>query len=262
MTFQPHLQSGLYRGQVMHHRLAPRRHRFAYKVSAFLFDLDELEQLDRQCRWFSLNRFNLFSFYSRDFGDGHHDSLRDYLSTLLEQQGYRTTLGRASLLCYPRMLGYAFNPIAAYFCYDTQNRLFATVYEVRNTFGERHSYLLPADVGNDGLIRQQVAKALHVSPFMPMTQQYHFRVCPPGKTLQLGIRQQQDNTTLFTALFRAEQQAFTDRHLLNCFCQLPLMTLKVVAGIHWEALKLWLKGLKIYRHQAAESHGLSVKSPQ
>ncbi|MBB3047250.1 hypothetical protein FHR99_001486 [Litorivivens lipolytica] len=256
------VHSALYRGQVMHHRLTPRRHRFSYSISAFLFDLSELESMSRQCRWFSLNRFNLFSFYSRDFGDGQHGNLLDYLRELLHREGFETRLKRASLLCYPRMLGYAFNPIAAYFCYDTQDRLFATVYEVSNTFGERHSYLLPAEEGEDGLIRQSVAKAFHVSPFMPMHQHYHFRVRPPGETLQLGIRQQQADATLFTALFHASRRPLTDRQLLACFCQMPLMTLKVVAGIHWEALKLWLKGLKIYRHQAAPAHGLSVKTPQ
>lgn len=242
------LHSAIYAGEVMHHRLRPKHHRFVYRVSSFLFDLDELEALPTRCRWFSLNRFNLFSFYYRDIGAGYEQRPRDYLQDLLLSQNIKTPLHRASLLCYPRILGYAFNPLAVYFCYDRNEAVFAMVYEVSNTFGERHSYLIPlAEPSRDGrTIHQHSDKQFYVSPFMSMDQRYHFRVNPPTEQVSIAIRQYEQNQPMLTALFRGERRRLTDSQLLKTFFALPLMTLKVTAAIHWEALRLFAKGVRLH----------------
>lgn len=257
----PPLQSAIYAGQVMHHRLRPKRHRFAYRVSSFLFDLDELETLAERNRWFSLNRFNLFSFCFRDVGAGLDQHPREYLQSLLSGQGINTPLQRASLLCYPRILGYAFNPLAVYFCYDSNDAIFAIVYEVSNTFGERHSYLIPLAEPRTGSrpIHQHSDKQFYVSPFMSMEQRYHFRVNPPGRQITLAIRQFEDEQPMLTAMFQGEHRPFTDRQLLKTFFALPLMTLKVTAAIHWEALKLFIKGVRLHARTPAGKFGLNVQ---
>ena len=256
-----HPRSAIYAGQVMHHRLRPKQHRFVYKVSSFLFDLDELEVMTERCRWFSLNRFNLFSFFYRDVGAGRDQHPRDYLQQLLASQGIRTPLQRASLLCYPRILGYAFNPLAVYFCYDSAGAIFAIVYEVSNTFGERHSYLMPlAEPRSDNkAIHQYSDKQFYVSPFMSLDQRYHFRVNPPGERMTLAIRQFEQEQPMLTAMFQGEYRPFTDRQLLKTFFALPLMTLKVTAAIHWEALKLVIKGVRLHTRTPAGKFGLSVQ---
>lgn len=256
-----HQRSAIYAGQVMHHRLRPKHHRFVYRVSSFLFDLDELELLARRCRWFSLNRFNLFSFCFRDIGAGLDQPPRDYLQELLYAQGIRTPLQRASLLCYPRILGYAFNPLAVYFCYDNADAVFAIVYEVSNTFGERHSYLIPlAEPRSDERpIHQHSDKQFYVSPFMSMEQRYHFRVNPPGEQVTIVIRQFEKEQAMLTAMFQGKRRPFTDAQLLKTFFALPFMTLKITAAIHWEALKLFIKGLRPYPRKPAGKFGLSVQ---
>ena len=265
MTYSPdNFRSAIYAGQVMHRRLHPRRHRFVYRIRSFLFDVDELDGLAKSCSWFSLNRFNLFSFYYRDIGAGRDESPRRYLEDLLQSQGLHKPLARASLLCYPRILGYAFNPLSVYFCHDRDDALFALVYEVNNTFGERHSYLIPVDAAQQHapVIHQHSDKQFYVSPFMSMDQRYHFRVCPPGSQVAVGIRQSEAGTPMLTALFRGERRVFSDGELLKTFFALPLMTVKVTAAIHWEALKLWLKGLRLQARPRAPRLGISVQPPR
>lgn len=257
-------RSAIYAGQVMHRRLHPRRHRFVYQIRSFLFDVDELDQVAKRCRWFSLNRFNLFSFYYRDVGAGRDESPRRYLEDLLQSQGPRQPLARASLLCYPRILGYAFNPLSVYFCYDRDDALFALIYEVSNTFGERHSYVMPVDTAQQHapVVHQYSDKQFYVSPFMSMDQRYHFRVSPPGERVAVGIRQSEEGTPMLNTLFHGEHRAFTDGELLKTFFALPLMTVKVTAAIHWEALKLWLKGLRTQARPPAPRLGISVQAPR
>lgn len=258
--------SAIYRGEVMHHRSRPRQHHFSYRIDAFLFDLDRLEPLEKDCRWFSLNRFNLFSLYYRDIGSGDGEHPRAYLQQLLQREGFSRNLAGARLLCYPRILGYTFNPLSVYYCYDEAGDLFALVYEVSNTFGERHSYLLAVDPAERGAdhIQQSADKAFYVSPFMGMDQRYEFHLNPPGDSLKINIRQFDDaldsEQPVFCARFDGHSRPFDNRQLLKTFFGLPLMTLKVTTAIHWEALKLWLKGLPLQRRKPTARHGLSTKS--
>lgn len=244
---QPKSHSAIYRGEVMHHRFRPRRHRFRYPVHSFLFDVDCLSDLDRRLRLFSLDRFNLFSFYRRDFGAGENESPRAYLTRTLQDHGIQTPIERAALLCYPRILGFTFNPLSVYYCYDSEDGLFAVLYEVSNTFGERHSYLIdvPARERHNNVVRQSCDKDFYVSPFIPMAMRYHFRLQRPGNQLAVAIRETDHEGGLLHAVFTGQRRPLNDAQLARCFLRLPFMTVRIVAAIHWQALKLFLKGVKL-----------------
>ena len=248
--------SCIYTGKLTHHRFRPKVHRFAYRVASWLLDLNETEQLDKRLTLFSCNRFNIVSFHQHDHGDGSDTPLVQQIRQLLAQH-HIPAPDNVRLLCYPRTFGYTFNPLAIYFCFRDQ-QLIALVYEVSNTFGERHSYVGGVDphVQDDDVIelqkpvpvRQQADKALHVSPFFPMDCHYHFCIRPPAKSVTLGIDLHDSNGKLFTAVFKGQQQPISDRQILCQSLLLPLQTLKVITAIHWQALCLWLKGIAIYRH--------------
>ena len=248
----------LYHGVVTHRRHKPVTHRFAYRVFSLLIDLDALDVLDRELRFFSLGRFNLFSFYERDHGAGG-PGLAAYIRSVLQEHGF-SGAGRIDLLCYPRILGYVFNPLSVYYCRDGDGALEAVLYEVRNTFGGRHSYLIPA-VG-DGAIRQSAEKRFHVSPFIGMAATYRFRLTQPGEGLSLAVRESDAEGPLLDAAFRATAETISDRALLAAFFRYPLMTLKVIAAIHVEAARLVAKGLRLHRGTTpAEPVTLVAPSP-
>lgn len=246
--------SALYVGRVMHQRLRPKRHRLGYRVYALLVDLDELPALAQRLRLFSLNRFNLFSLHERDHGAGH-GGLRAHVERQLVAAGLPAG-GAIRLLTMPRILGYAFNPISVYFCDDASGALRALLYEVNSTFGERHSYLIEVDPAERGapLLHQRCAKRLHVSPFLAMEMHYEFRVAPPSAErtgLGLGVTAHDASGALLVARLDATRRPLGDAALLRVFVTHPLLTLKIVAAIHWEALRLWLKGVRLQPRPAA-----------
>ena len=241
--------SGLYVGRVMHRRWKPKRHRLAYRVFSLLVDLDELPALSQRLRWFSHNRYNLYSVWDRDFGAGDGSPLRPWIEAQLAAAGLPHRNIRIGLLCYPRILGYAFNPLSVFFCRRADGGLIAILYEVHNTFGQRHCYLIPADPGAT-VVRQACAKEFYVSPFIPMQARYRFEIVPPAEQVAISIRQSDAEGPLLDASFVGVRVALSDRRLLSLLMSHPLMTVKVIAGIHWEALKLWLKGVKLIARPA------------
>ncbi|WP_417581326.1 DUF1365 domain-containing protein [Nitrincola sp.] len=255
------LHSGIYLGEVMHQRLRPVKHRFVYRVSAWLIDLDELEALD-QFKWLSIDRFNLFAFYQRDHGDGSSTALKTQIKALLQQHHIDTGSGAIRLLCYPRLFGYVFNPLSVFYCYNASGDLSAILYEVSNTFGQRHSYLIPVETTSANAIRQQADKAFYVSPFMPMQTAYQFRLQPPDENLAVMIRQTDDQGPLFDATFSGRRIEITQQSILKTFIRHPLMTLKVIGGIHWEALRLWRKGMKVQPRPDQPSYRVSLVNTQ
>lgn len=239
------MSSALYTGEVAHVRLRPLRHRLRYRVAQGLFDLDELPELSGRLRLFGHNRAAAFSFHDKDHGDGSGD-LRGWLARELARAGLPGACGRVRVLCMPRMLGFVFNPLSVWFCDDAHGRLAAVVYEVNNTFGGRHAYVLPAAAA-EGPLRQACGKAFHVSPFLPMALTYAFRLSPPEAEVTIAISAEDADGPVLGASFAGRRRPLTDAGLARVLLAFPFMTLKVVAAIHWEALKLWLRGAPVFR---------------
>jgi DUF1365 family protein len=236
--------SALYAGSVMHKRLRPREHRLRYSVFYLLLDLDEVAAVAGKLRLFSHNRFNLFSFHDDDHSEAAM-SPRDKVEQHLREAGIDCS-GPIRLLTMPRILGYAFNPISIYFCHRRDRTLSAILYEVSNTFGQRHNYLIPVAPGAEAPIRQESRKSLYVSPFMTTDMAYSFSVLPPEKNLSVSIVGSDKDGTLIIAKLAATRQDLTDAALARAFCAYPLLTLKVIAGIYWEALLIRLKGIRLH----------------
>lgn len=250
----------LYHGVVAHRRLRPVGHQFSYRVFSMLFDVDRIDEVARRSRWFSRNRFNLFSFYDADHAFDDGATISAGVRALLRSHGYDGD-GRIELLCYPRILGYVFNPLSIFYCRDARGRLEAVIYEVRNTFGGRHSYLIPVVSGAE-VIRQSANKALRVSPFMDMNHVYAFRLTPPGETLSVFIHQTDPEGPIFNASFTGRAEAASDAAMLKAFFRYPLMTLKVIAAIHFEAARLFLKGLRLKGRAPDPAEHVSVVPPR
>jgi uncharacterized protein len=239
--------ASLYFGEVMHARLKPIGHRFSYRVMSLLIDLDRLDVADRQTRLFGVNRAALYSFHEKDHGERDGSSLRIYAQRRATECGVDLTGGRVLLLCYPRLLGFTFNPLSAYFCYRADGELALMMYEVRNTFGDIHAYVLavkPGELSEAGL-RQQQDKLFYVSPFIDMPMRYHFRISPPAADVKLRILETDGAGPLLAATFHGRRRDLGAAQLLRSFFALPLVTLKIVAAIHWEALRLWIKGARL-----------------
>ena len=232
----------LYVGKVRHRRLRPKVHDLAYRIYMLLIDLDAPPPRSRMLR---PGRMGLMSFEPRDHGDGSTTPLRDQAIERLRVAGVAGPIDRVQLLTMPRVLGYGFNPISIYWAWRPGGALAGIVHEVTNTFGERHSYAAPA--GSDCVQRHTSDKRLHVSPFMDMDMGYAFRLSPPGETVEVVIDLKDAQGVILTASFIGERRPLTDGSLLKAWLAHPLLTLKVIGGIHWEALKLWRKGLAYRR---------------
>jgi len=255
--------SCLYAGQVYHRRVRPRQHKLRYSVFTLLLDLSEIDVLANRLWLFSHNRFNLFGFYDRDFGDNRDERLTDYIARKLICSGIHTKPTRVLLSCYPRVLGYVFNPLSLFYCLDSQGKCFAVVHEVHNTFGERHAYVLPVaeDADADPWIHQQADKELFVSPFAHMDMHYQFRLNMPAQKQIIVIRAFDSEGLLITASYTATRQALCASRLLRFFMSIPFLSVKVVVGIHWEALRLWLKGVPFFKHQPKHQTKHQPKRP-
>lgn len=236
----------VYDGTVVHKRLRPRLHALRYKVFSLLLDVSHLDEAAQKLRVFSHNSFNLISIYDADYGDG--SSLPDYLQGIARQGGYGDTITRFRMLCYPRILGYVFNPLTVYFGLDREDRIRLLIYEVSNTFGERKTYVLPAVTNTDqDIIAQSCRKRFYVSPFNTGEGRYRFHVTAPRDALTVGIALDDGDGPLLKAYFQGTHAPFSDRALLQSLGRTGWMTVKVIAGIHFEAAKLWLKGVRIVR---------------
>lgn len=242
--------SALYTGHVLHVRHRPKRHRLRYSVFSLLVDLDELQLLCRNLKLFGHNRRAVFSVHDADHGDGKREGLKSWVAGHLADAGIAEQDLRVTMLCYPRIFGFVFNPLTVYFCSRGDGALVAILYEVCNTFGERHTYVIPVEASGHS-VRHECAKRMYVSPFVPMNCTYRFNIKPPGEAVAINIGESDEEGPLLFASFVGERREISDAALLRMLLTYPLMTLKVVVGIHWEALLLWLKRTPIYRHTPA-----------
>jgi DUF1365 family protein len=233
-------QSALYHGIVTHRRFRPVAHALRYRIFMLLLDLDDAARLPRLL---GVDRPGLLSFWQRDHGDGSATGLRAWLGAQLAAAGLPDA-AKIQLLCMPRVLGHVFNPLTVYFCHDTAGALQALIYEVNNTFGGRHAYVLRAE-GAPDRVAHGCAKTFHVSPFMDIDLQYRFRIRPPAETVSITIHADDAEGAMLTAGFAGRRRTLTQFAIARAALRTPWLGLKVLGGIHWEALRLWLKGLKL-----------------
>nr|WP_047167976.1 DUF1365 family protein [Sphingomonas sp. Y57] len=254
------MKSAIYAGTVFHRRFRPRAHNLRYRIFQCLFDIDEIDVISTRCKLFSRNRFNLFSFHDRDYGDRSGAPLRGQVEALMRRAGQEPDGGPIRLLTMPRMLGHVFNPLSVWFCHRRDGSLATIVYEVTNTFKERHSYVIPVadNHGRDTLIRQTCDKCFYVSPFMDLDMRYDFTVEPPMEKTRVVVAGADAEGPLIIAAFQGVRRELGDGALLGAFLRHPLLTLKVVAGIHVEALRLLLKRIGVRRHVPAAGDGVSI----
>jgi len=237
------MNSCIYNGEVTHTRFKPVRHFLKYKTFSLLIDLDEINILDKSIGIFSHNKFNIFSFYDKDHGDRDGGNLKDWVISNLKKFRIKENITNIKLLCYPRILGYVFNPLSIFYCYE-KDKLVAIFYEVKNTFNEQHTYIFK--IKNNEEIIQKCRKKFYVSPFMDMETFYNFKLINPNDKLSVFIKQTDADGTILTATQTGDKKEFSFKQLAINFLKYPLMTIKIISSIHYEALLLWKKGA-IYR---------------
>ena len=239
------MTSSIYNGTVIHKRFKPKVHFFKYKVFSLFIDLSDLNLLNKNINFFSYNSFNLISFFDKDHGERDGSSLVEWVKKNLEKNNINSENIRIKLLCYPRILGYVFNPLSVFFVYDKHENLISILYEVKNTFGEQHTYIFKIE--NDHLLQHNCSKKFHVSPFIEMNCNYFFRILKPSEKISVVIDQYQLDEKILFASQDGKRVDFNSKELLKSYVKHPLMTFKIILAIHFEAFKLWLKGIKFIK---------------
>lgn len=254
----PSPPAALYPSRVMHRRLIAPLYRFVYQVFYVVWDIDRIDEAVAPLRLFSRNRFNVLAIHDRDHGGGQPGALRSWVETMLQSADITLDGGRIRLLAFPRLFGFAFNPISMWYCEHRDGSLRAVIAEVRNTFGEKHCYLLASDgqpMPYDHLHEKD--KCFHVSPFFDLVGHYRFTLDDPGERLRVVIHETRDGVPILDATLAGERVLLTDRAIVRQVLKMPLMTFKVVAGIHWEALKIWLRGGRFHGKPAPPEREMS-----
>ena len=249
--------SVIYNGKVIHRRFKPKEHYFKYNVFSLLIDLDELEIIQNKIKIFSYNKFNIISFYETDHGPRDGTSLKKWIIKNLKDIGINNENIQIKLLCYPRIFGYAFNPLSVFFIYDQNSRLISILYEVKNTFREQHTYIFKTD--DDKTIINNCSKKFHVSPFIEMECHYYFRVLKPSDKISVIIDLSDKDGKLLYASQDGNARELNEKNLLISYISHPLMTFKIIVAIHYEALKLWLKGIKFVKKKFNIKNNISIE---
>lgn len=251
-------EPGIYEGTLRHRRFRPRKHEFTYTLFMPWLDIDRIPELMAQSLWTSYNRFNWASFEERDhFGDPRLP-LRERVAQDALAHNVPLPDGPIFLLTHLRYLGYCFNPLSFYFCYDRSGHLDTILAEVNSTFGENRNYWLTEQNRqcSPTVLRYRCPKTMHVSPFMDMNLDYEFVLTEPGETLVAHMNTMERGvefappTPLFDATLGLQHEPWTSRNLGRILLQHPWMTAKVIGAIHWEALRLFLKRVPVFTHPA------------
>jgi DUF1365 family protein len=247
---KPVPESAFFAGRVMHMRLAPKRHQFRYRVFSLLLDIDALDAVANRIRLLKLDRFGLISFYRSDHGPRDGSDLRAWVDAELARIGVRAP-AQVRLLSFPRILGVGFNPISVFYCYDENGTPSAVIYEVKNTFGDQVAYAMALDA-QDVSHRHGAQKEMYVSPFVSLDQTYRFSMQFPGEELALRIKQGAGQADELIATHNAQRMALSDRNAVKLLMSHPMMSLKVIVAIHFEALRLFLKGVRFHRYSKSK----------
>ncbi len=251
--------SCIYNGQVIHKRFKPKEHFFKYKVFSLLLDLSELQLLEKELKIFSYNKFNILSFYDIDHGPRDGTSIISWVKDNLKNSNIYSEEIKIKLLCYPRVFGYVFNPLSIFFVYDKNSNLVSILYEVKNTFGEQHTYVFKIDKNNK-LFEHSCKKKFHVSPFIEMNCLYYFKILKPEDKLSVLINLNDDNGKLLFASQDGQKRELNNKNLVISYLSHPLMSFKIIGAIHFEALKLWLKGVNLVKKKIKIKNNITFET--
>ena len=250
--------SKIYTGKVIHKRFKPKEHYFKYNVFSLLLDLNELEEINKYIKFFSYNKFNIISFYDKDHGDRDGSSIKLWVKKNLKSIGIMTEDISIKLLCYPRIFGYVFNPLSTYFIYNKHSELISIFYEVKNTFGEQHTYIFKAQ--DEKTVQNKCKKKFYVSPFIEMDCEYHFKTLNPREQLSVVINQNDKDGKLLFASQDGVSKDFNNKNLILSYLTHPLMTFKIIGAIHYEAFKLWAKRIKLIAKKIKLKNNITIES--
>jgi len=242
------MNSCLYECEVMHHRSSPKVHQFSYRIFMFGLDLDEIETLAHKLKFFNHNRHGVYAFFDRDHLPFKNVSTRENLQEFLAQSGLTQSLGRVHLVTHLRTLGYLFNPVSFYFCYDENNQPLCVVPEVGNTFKEMKPFFLgPASRRSPDQFQARITKNFYVSPFTKLDSEFDFDLNFPDDQLRIQIDDYEADSRFFISTLRGQRVPLTDAKLFLFSLKYPLITLRVVFSIHLQALLLFLKKIPFLR---------------
>ena len=251
--------SCIYSGYVTHERYKPKKHFFSYNTFSLLIDLEEVKLIDKKIKFFSYNKFNILSFYNIDHGPRNGTSLIKWVKKILKKNKIYIGSGSIKLLCYPRFFGYVFNPLSIFYCYDEKSKLKAILYEVKNTFNEQHTYVFKTK-SSSNLILHKCDKKFYVSPFMEMKTFYNFRLPKPSQKINVLIKQSDNKNTLLIARQVGKRVKLNSKNLFLEFLKHPFMSFKVIMAIHFEAFRLWIKGVKLVEKKIKIKNNLSFEN--
>ena len=250
--------SSIYNGHVIHKRFWPKKHFFRYKVFSLLIDLSELYQLEKELTLFSYNKFNVLSFYDIDHGPRDGSSLINWVKENMTKNNISTEEITIKLLCYPRIWGYVFNPLSVFFVYDKNSNLVSILYEVKNTFNEQHTYIFKLQK-TEKLIEHSCRKKFHVSPFIEMNCTYYFKIAKPGEKISVYIDQYDNENKLLVALQEGIKVTLNNKNLIKVFFSHPMMSFKIILAIHFEAYRLWIKGVKLVKKKFKIKNNVTIE---
>ncbi len=253
-------EATLYVGRVVHKRMRPKQHALNYGVFSFLLDVDCIEDVSQRSKLFSYNAANVLSIHDNDFGAGDGTSIAESARQTLQEAGLARDGQQVFLLAYPRVWGYAFNPLSVFYVMEHDGALSAVIYEVSNTFGERMRYVMAVGVAHNGVFMHGCDKKLFVSPFADGNGTYSFRLSEPDAQAQVAILYRDGKGPLLKAHFHGVAEHFSDANLLKALLRHPLLSWKVISGIHWEALKLWLKGVPLVKGHTSPKYSVRLVS--
>lgn len=239
------MNSCLYKSEVMHRRTAPKRHSFKYRLFMFYLDLDEIESLDRSYNFIGHNRFAPYEFRDDDHYNPSKTDLKTSIRNYLREQGIEDPVGKIHLLTHLRTWGHLFNPVSFYFVTAQNGSPICSIAEVGNTFNEQKLFIVKSQT--DGRSHTDTIKNFYVSPFSELDTQFHFKIATPREHMRIAISQSKNGETYFNSVLTGGKSPLTGKSLLMSALQFPLLTLKIVGAIHWQALRLYLKGVPYFR---------------
>lgn len=262
------INSSIYSAKVMHHRLAPKKHSFWYKIYLFYIDLDELPVLHKELRWFSYNRFNLFNFRDQDHlqqpkeNPDRSKNVKQQLTTYLSANGVEIGNGRIMLLTNLSVLGYNFNPVSFYFCFDENDQPLCAVAEISNTYHEMKMFFFGKEELIEDRFKQKVEKLFYVSPFIDLDTFFDFNLAIPTEKLDIKIDDyDKEGQRFFLSTLKGDRKPLTNGNMLRYFFSIPLIPLRVMGLIHWQAFKLWIKKINYHPKSANQELQKDVYKP-